>query len=207
MVVPSTSAASPKTPPAKSLLPSDWAAAALVAIADGGIEKLSVERLAKSIGVTKGSFYWHFSDRAALIEAAALEWECRSTDEVIAVLSSIDDPRQRLRTMFEISFGDSELGPIDTALAAKADDPVIGGIVRRVTKKRVESIESIFLEIGLTVDDTKLQARLAYAAYLGHFQLGRSLDNDPALNARRSAYLDHLVNVLVRPPDPPASTA
>ena len=47
----------------------DWVDAALRALTVGGLASLSVERLATELGATKGSFYWHFKDRAALIEA------------------------------------------------------------------------------------------------------------------------------------------
>ncbi|MEZ5377934.1 MAG: TetR/AcrR family transcriptional regulator [Acidimicrobiales bacterium] len=184
---------------AKTLLPSDWAVAALEAIATDGVDKLSIERLAKQLGVTKGSFYWHFADRAALITAATEEWERQATDEVISALSEIADPRQRLRSLFEVSFGDDALGPIDTALASRADDPLLGEIVRRVTAKRLASLESIFAEIGFTPTIARRQARIAYAAYLGHFQMASALaDDDNILGGGRSAYLDQMVHTLAR---------
>ena len=46
-----------------------------------------------ALGVTKGSFYWHFVDRAALLQAVLARWEQRATDSVITWLAAVDDPR------------------------------------------------------------------------------------------------------------------
>ena len=53
----------------------DWANAALRAIAREGLRAVAVEPMAKRLGVTKGSFYWHFKTRADLIQAAVELWE------------------------------------------------------------------------------------------------------------------------------------
>ena len=66
-----------------------WERAALEAIAELGLPGVAVEPLAKKLGVTKGSFYWHFADREALLHAALKRWEKRSTDDVIAWLEKI----------------------------------------------------------------------------------------------------------------------
>src|SRR4051794_17931564 len=103
----------PATPSAKKpakatgprLAPDDWTRAAVRAIGDGGIANVSVERLATELGATKGSFYWHFKDRPALIAAALDQWELDQTDAVIERLSTIDEPSERLRRLLETSFG------------------------------------------------------------------------------------------------------
>jgi AcrR family transcriptional regulator len=70
--------------PRHTLRPEDWTNAALEAIADGGTGKVAVEALARELGATKGSFYWHFRNRDALLEAALARWEetdARQIDE------------------------------------------------------------------------------------------------------------------------------
>ncbi|HXD37565.1 MAG TPA: helix-turn-helix domain-containing protein, partial [Rhodanobacter sp.] len=53
----------------------DWELAALQLIAEQGVGALAVEALARRLGVTKGSFYWHFRTREALLQAALERWE------------------------------------------------------------------------------------------------------------------------------------
>src|ERR1043165_7845340 len=51
-----------------------WVAAAFDALAQGGVDAVRVEPLAKALGITKGSFYWHFTDRRALLDAMLGSW-------------------------------------------------------------------------------------------------------------------------------------
>src|SRR2546423_10104971 len=77
----------------------DWEEAALRAIATRGAGDLSIPHLARSLGVTKGSFYWHFESLRGLIDAALRRWE--SLDhEALDELRPIDDPRARLEALF-----------------------------------------------------------------------------------------------------------
>ena len=69
----------------------DWITAALGAIADGGLAAVGVEPLAARLGATKGSFYWHFENRDALIEAAIGCWEKETTTDVVAEITAARD--------------------------------------------------------------------------------------------------------------------
>src|SRR5215203_1169543 len=75
----------------ESLTAQDWTQAALEALARGGLAAVAVEPIAKSLGTTKGSFYWHFRDRNALVESALALWEQRDTDRVIEAIDETQD--------------------------------------------------------------------------------------------------------------------
>src|SRR5499427_6528851 len=66
----------------------DWVTAALGAIADGGLAAVGVEPLAARLGATKGSFYWHFENRDALLETAIRRWEKETTTDVVAEITA-----------------------------------------------------------------------------------------------------------------------
>src|SRR3954470_16747939 len=87
-----------------SLAAEDWTGAALDALARGGLAAVAVEPLAKELGTTKGSFYWHFADRDALIAAALTRWEKRDTELVIAAIEDGEDASVRLRHLLELVF-------------------------------------------------------------------------------------------------------
>src|SRR5215203_5175009 len=93
-----------RTSPADRLGAADWTRAALAAIAEKGTANVSIERLARDLGATKGSFYWHFKDRPALIEAALQRWERDYTDRIIERLREVPDPRERFRRLLESAF-------------------------------------------------------------------------------------------------------
>ncbi|NLB15124.1 MAG: TetR/AcrR family transcriptional regulator, partial [Gammaproteobacteria bacterium] len=89
-----------KTERASRLSANDWAQAALDLIAEEGVHAVAVEPLARRLGVTKGSFYWHFPSRDALLRAALERWEQVELDEVFARLEAVVDPRERMRELF-----------------------------------------------------------------------------------------------------------
>src|SRR5215217_5141721 len=86
-----------------------WVGAARAAMAEGGIDAVAVEPLARRLGVTKGSFYWHFKDRRALLEATLEGWEEESTEARISASRRISDRRERLIRLGEEVFGDAPL--------------------------------------------------------------------------------------------------
>ena len=85
----------------QSLTADDWATAALDAMAAGGLESVAIEPLARQLGVTKGSFYWHFANRDALIRAALERWEREETDDIIARVGDAADPYERIVRVFK----------------------------------------------------------------------------------------------------------
>ena len=78
-----------------------WLDAALRALASGGIDKVRVESLAKNLGVTKGSFYWHFKDREQFLDELLNFWAEQSTQTVIANPDYPTDSRARVRAVAE----------------------------------------------------------------------------------------------------------
>jgi AcrR family transcriptional regulator len=180
-----------KTSPADRLGPEDWTKAALAAIADKGTANVSVERLARELGATKGSFYWHFKDRPALIEAALQRWERDYTDRIIDRLSDVADPRERFRKLLESSFEDHPGVLIDANLLAGADDPAVGAALERVARKRLAFVDKIFAELGAAGGSDR--AILAFSAYVGLAQLRRTAPDLMPTGRRAKPYIDHAV--------------
>lgn len=181
----------------KTLSPEDWAQAALDVIAAGGVDALSVEGLARDLGVTKGSFYWHFADRSALVSAALDLWEQTSTADVIAAVAPIADPGLRLAKLAEVALGGQLNGPVDVALLARANDPLVAPVIHRVNERRLKFLEATFAEQGWPSAAAARQARIAYAAYVGHFVLRRALPRDKLLG--KPVYLAQFVNTFAPP--------
>ena len=69
----------------------DWQQAALDALSEGGLQNIAIEMIAKRLGVTKGSFYWHFESRDALIQAALELWESQEQEQVFGKLDALPD--------------------------------------------------------------------------------------------------------------------
>ncbi|MDN5848259.1 MAG: TetR/AcrR family transcriptional regulator [Nitrococcus sp.] len=150
-----------------------WAEAALEVIAESGMETVAVESLARRLGVTKGSFYWHFANRQALIQAALDHWERRETDEVLARVSQERDPRKRLARLFREADGSRRAGRLYLALTGAMENHPIQTVVRRVMDHRVQFLRECYTAMGLSAGEAWRRAVLAYSVFLGTLQLRR----------------------------------
>ncbi len=183
----------------QSLTRADWAEVALDTLARGGLAAVAVEPLAKALGTTKGSFYWHFADRSALLEAALTLWERRDTDRVIAALDESQPAPTRLRALLGLAFtsvvDDSRgtAGTVELALQASASDPLVAATLHRVTQRRLAVVTGLYAELGLSRARARDRALLAYTAYLGHAQLAHAT---PQLLPRGRAYTAHVQQVV-----------
>jgi AcrR family transcriptional regulator len=154
-----------------TLTASDWAEAALHLIAEKGLGALTVGALAERLGVTKGSFYWHFSGRAALLAATLDRWEQRTTTEAIRALDAVTDHRRRLELILDAAFQPPRARSLYAALAEAAGDPIVGAVLNRVAAARIAYLERCYRNLGLSTALAKSQAVFAYAAYRGLLQL------------------------------------
>jgi AcrR family transcriptional regulator len=189
-------------PPRRRLTADDWAAAALSAIAESGLSAVAVEPLAVRLGTTKGSFYWHFASRAALLEAALSRWERQTTTDVAArVRASAADPLARLRLLIIEVVEMAESDRIGVALLASAAHPAVAPVLARVTEQRLAIIAGLFAELGFPPAAARRRALLAYSSYLGHAQLSHTTPELlPRDSGARRAYLDDVLSVLTALP-------
>jgi AcrR family transcriptional regulator len=191
-------AAKQEKPAAKPRLSAqDWADAALTAIGEGGIAAVAVEPLAVRLGTTKGSFYWHFANRDALIEAALRRWAEINTEEMIQGVEAEPDPRRRVRLLFAEAIASATSGPLEVSLLATADDPRVADALRRVTERRVAYVAGLFTALGFPEPEARRRGLLAYSVYLGHAQLGHAVPSVLPPGDEFGAYLDEALDVLM----------
>ena len=179
-----------------------WVQTALDAIAEGGLAAVGVVPLARQLAVTKGSFYWHFANREALVEAALAEWEQSHTAAVIAEIEATsDDPLQQLRLLFKRVTELAARDRIELALLANADHPTVHPVLDRVTRRRINFTAGLFQRFGLSRAQAKRRALLAYSAYLGHAQLLHATPQLlPRAQSAKRAYLNDVLVALTSPP-------
>ncbi len=151
----------------------DWCDAAMDALARKGVAAVAIEPLAKSLGVTKGSGYWHFENRDALLEATLAAWEERTTTRTIERLSAVADPRDRLAQLLRQALSKDLDSRITVALMTHDTNPVIAKALRRVSKRRLQFLEDCYRAFLADPDQAPQRAAIAYAAYLGLILLRR----------------------------------
>ena len=153
----------------------DWAQAGLDALAEDGLSAVAIDPLARRLGATKGSFYWHFANHDDLIATVLDLWERRDTIEVVAALDALADPRERLITLARLGFGKAARGTDPQAgVLAAASDPRVAPVLARVTHARLQTLERLYRDAGLDKTAARRQARLAYALYVGTVELRRA---------------------------------
>ncbi|HJU07894.1 MAG TPA: helix-turn-helix domain-containing protein [Rhodanobacteraceae bacterium] len=175
----------------------DWENGALVMIAEQGVNALAVEALARRLGVTKGSFYWHFPTREALLKAALLRWEARDERELSTRIAPIVDPRARLRELFLWVAREVQPHRAYAAMLQAIDQPSVAEVMSRVSQRRMEFLRQAYSEAGMPPDEAAHRARLAYAAYAGFLQLNLIPDLPPLSREQFDAYVEHVIDTLV----------
>ncbi|GAA1682703.1 TetR/AcrR family transcriptional regulator [Fodinicola feengrottensis] len=175
----------------------DWARAALKAMADGGLAAVAVEPLARTLGVTKGSFYAHYRSRDELIAAALAEWVRSHGDDGLVEFTAIADPARRLRELLvTVVHAARPLAPsVHLSLLGDRNDPRVRDAVGQVNQARLRVLTSTYRELGLPPDRAASRARVAYAAILGLSQLAQT---DPAA-PRSDVLADEAVAVFLSP--------
>jgi AcrR family transcriptional regulator len=153
------------------LSPQDWVAAALGAIGRGGVGAVAVETVAAELGATKGSFYWHFKNRDALIQAALDRWEQVGTEAVIGHLEQEPDPARRLKKLLAAAFERGPTDRVEIALLANPDHPAAVRAVRRVSERRIAYISSQLEALGWDRGQALDRAVLMHYIYVGHLQM------------------------------------
>src|SRR4051812_14593791 len=137
---------------------SSWVEEGLRALAAGGPDAVRIELLARTLGVTRGGFYWHFDDRRALLEEILDAWERVSVDEVIERIESQGgDARAKLRRLSALAVSSDE--PLRTDLAVRdwaRREPEVAERLRRVDNRRMDYLRSLF---GAFCPDDEVEAR------------------------------------------------
>ena len=177
----------------------DWAQAALDLIAEQGVAAVAVEPLARRLGVTKGSFYWHFPSRDALLSAALERWELVEQETVWGQLESFSDPRQRLRALFQLVAHEVKSHRIYSELLKALDHPAVGPVIERVSQRRLDYLAASFRQAGMPRADAQHRARLAYAAYVGFLQLSLQLHHPRLAHDEFEGYVEHVMVTLIPP--------
>ncbi len=176
-----------------------WVAAALEALTEGGVAAVAVEPLAVALGATKGSFYWHFRDRAELVGAALELWESEQTGAVIDGLAALEDPAERLRVLLDLVITHpSEVDPV-VPLLRDATHPQVAAALRRVTSRRIAYVADELVATGMPREEARSRAAMAVAAYVGWWQLHALLPDEVPVGAAGRRHADVLRAVIEAP--------
>lgn len=175
----------------------DWQQAALDALSEGGLQNIAIEMIAKRLGVTKGSFYWHFESRDALIGAALDLWESQEQEQVFGKLDALPDAQSRLKALISLVAHEIKAHKIYSELLKAVDHPLVKPVLERVSKRRIDYLTASFRQAGLPRKVALNRARLTYASYVGFLQLNLQLGAHKLNQEEFDGYVNHLTATLV----------
>lgn len=168
----------------------DWVQAGFRILAEDGIKALTIDRLCRRLGVTKGSFYWHFTDMKAYRQALTDTWAVARDQErgdwdALVTLP----PRERLSRMMT-----SLVGPAHWLLEramrewARSEDNAAAA-VRSSDRRVLKAVRQAFLDDGFTPDEADMRANATFAAGIGILHLSGSGPSPRAVGWREQ-FLD-----------------
>ncbi len=151
--------------------PGNWIEAAIDVLAREGIGGLRVEVLAKRCGVTKGSFYWHFKDRQALLDAVLENWrEGRIRDIEKTTSVGPGQERDQLHYAIEVYGANRNRKGMSIELAVRdwaRHDARAAAVVEAVDLYRLECTRKLFVASGMSEAEAKSRSLLLYACVFG----------------------------------------
>lgn len=156
----------------QQLTPADWIRAATKVLVQNGIDAVRVDVLAKTMGVTRGSFYWHFRDREDLLMRVLKAWHDQATDDLInrfersgasaaALLSGLMSLPLR---------GEAAVRSASIELAVRAwarRDEIARKVVDEVDAKRLAYTSQCFIALGFSFQDARHRAFALYSYVIG----------------------------------------
>ncbi|BCQ09446.1 TetR family transcriptional regulator [Mycobacterium heckeshornense] len=168
----------------------DWVQTGFRILAEDGIKALTIDRLCRRLGVTKGSFYWHFSDMRAYRRALLDTWAAvRDEDRGFFDALAADPPRQRLSRMMTALVGPRHW-MLERAMREWArSEPAVAAAVRDSDRRVVAAVRRAYLDDGFDPEEADMRADATFAAGIGFLYLSGPRPN-PQAAGRREWFLD-----------------
>ena len=146
----------------------DWFVGALETFGREGVVGVNVENVARSMRVTKGSFYHHFEGKEEFINRLLEYWETELTDKIDAHVSHLHGkPAVQLLALLEF-IAENETNRYDASMRAWAlHDERVATVVRRVDRKRLAYVRDLFLKMGFPAEEAGMRSRMSYYYVVG----------------------------------------
>mgnify|MGYP001818805485 CR=1 FL=1 len=157
-----------------------WLESALEALATKGPQVLAVEKLCRQLGVSRGSFYWHFKNRAEFVQRLAEFWDARFTRAIRDIVAAAPvGPAERLMLLID-TIQDLDIIRFDVPIRAWANtEPLAAEVVKQSDATRYRFVRSQFEELGFSGDELEMRTRT--------FVVFHSLDNSFTLEESAKA--------------------
>jgi AcrR family transcriptional regulator len=171
----------------------DWLDQGLKALAQRGFTALKAEPLARAMGVSRGSFYWHFADIGAFHAAMLKHWREVAAEQVIAGLeAAAGNDGNPLWLLLNGTFSSKQT--LEKAVRSWATaDPRARSAVQAIDRRRIDYVEHMLRQAGVKAEAASARAQILYWAFLGYV-----LSDQPLPPAKQTAVIDELLRMATR---------
>ena len=185
-----------------TLTPQHWIAEATAVLVDSGIDTVRVDVLAKRLGVTRGSFYWHFKDRDDLLAHVLDAWRNAATEQLIERFEHrTSDPHALLKELISLPFrgrSAQQAARIELAIRGWARrDATARQAVDDVDARRISYIAQCFSALGFDIAEARHRGFLLYAYEVAESML--SNQGTAAQKTQRSTLMERLLLMPLSP--------
>ena len=152
----------------------DWLLKALEIFVEEGIDSIRITRLADELGVTRGSFYWHFQNREDLIDSLVSFWKDKNTAAITDSVAQASSLADGIFRFFETCIDDSQFDPrLDLALREWARRSTeIRALLDGEDETRIEALRQFYLRFDYPMPQALIRARVLYYSQIGFYALG-----------------------------------
>ena len=178
----------------------DWVAASLETLVDRGVNDVKILPLAKRMGVTRGSFYWHFESRDALLKRLLDKWEATNTRAIVRAAATPGALVDKYIALSRLWLGWSDFDPrLDVAVRNWGrNDPAVLERLRAADERRVAAFVEMIEPEGQGLTMTLHRAHILYYMQMGWHEL----DVGEPMNARGESSAAYFEIFLGRAPSP-----
>lgn len=164
-----------------------WLEAALKTLSNEGVDNVRVERLARDLGVTKGSFYWHFKNRNDLLEQIIYYWSDEMTALVFEKVAHLEvDPKAKILALLE-EITLKRRGKFDPPIRSwSKNDKAVAKAVRKVDGQRLAFLAGLFSQAGFNTTDADIRSQLLYGYMIGESSVLHHVDKKHELDKLQS---------------------
>ncbi|MFT0850032.1 TetR family transcriptional regulator [Achromobacter sp. F4_2707] len=149
----------------------DWLAVALELFKTEGIEAVRVTRMAEALGVTRGSFYWHFKHREDLQNALIVFWQKKNVQSVLQALDENHALDDGILSLFSAWLNPDRFEPgLDLAMRDWARrSPKANDAVNEADTLCMDAIAAFYERHGFEPVEARARARTIYACQIGYY--------------------------------------
>lgn len=181
--------------PVTKVKPEDWVDAGIKLFSDGGVKAISIEKMAKMLNCTKGSFYWYFKSREGFLAKMLEYWVLTiGTESYFKETKNYNSPAEKFRAIMRHLFkrrDDKDTMFYLRHYAQQNDKVKI--FVDMVEQRRIDYLEDLLQDMGLDPESARARAEVLYHYYIGWYERHKFDETNKQEIERQIDVLERLV--------------